>query len=254
MNSHNFKLINLDTDAIMFAKQDNSPFTEDERDDLLLELNSLMPNRILWDKDGSFSSVVVLKAKNYVMLENGKKNIKGSSFKSSNKEPALKELMNEIVDELLADANIDKCVEIYHKYIKEAINIQDISRWSVKKTVTSKLLTSERTNETKVVDAIGDDRVQEGDKIWVYSAIDGMIESVDKDGNVKYDKKTGQPKMEPNYVLKQSKDWDIGMPNEDKMHYVERVYKTIDILSTVLPIERFKKYHLKKFHEDLDKL
>ena len=252
--NYKFILNNADTDSIMFSKPDGIPFTEEEQNSLLKEVNKLMPKFIEWNNDGYYPSVVIIKSKNYVMFDGNRKHIKGSGFKSSNKEPALKELMNEIVDELLADASIDKCVEIYHKYIKEAINIQDISRWSVKKTVTSKLLTSERANETKVVDAIGDDRVQEGDKIWVYSAIDGMIESVDKDGNVKYDKKTGQPKMEPNYVLKQSKDWDIGMPNEDKMHYVERVYKTVDILSTVLPIERFKKYHLKKFHEDLDKL
>jgi hypothetical protein len=38
----------------------------------------------------------------------------------------------------------------------------------------------------------------------------------------------------------------------DKWHYVERVYKTIDILSQVIDMSKITKYHLKKNRNLLD--
>jgi len=38
----------------------------------------------------------------------------------------------------------------------------------------------ERKNETKLKDAIGDDITQQGEKLWVYSTIDGEIQDIAK--------------------------------------------------------------------------
>lgn len=246
--SYRYIINNTDTDSIMFSKPDGSPFSEEERAAILDEINFIMPEFIEWEDDGYYPSVVVFKAKNYVLFDGEKKTIKGSSLKDSKKELALREMLDRMIDVLISNKSdvIDDCVAIYHEYVREALNIQDINRWTTKKTITSTLMTSTRTNETKIMDAIGNEHVQEGDKIWVYSAIDGMIPSLNKDGSVMYNKKTGLPKMIENKVLKLAKDWDKNNPNEDKWHYVERVWKTVDILSTVLPIEKFTKYHLKK--------
>ncbi len=249
--ANNFNLVNADTDSITVCKSDGSSFTLEEQSSLLEKINKIMPDFIEWNNDGYYPSVVVVKAKNYVLFDGEKKYIKGSAFKSSNKEDALKEMMNRIVDELLNDASIDKCVEIYNDYVREAMNIIDINRWAVKKTITSTLLTSDRANETKVVDAIGDDRVQEGDKIWVYSAIGESLPVVDSDGFIEVYKKTGLPKVKENNILKQAKHWTN---DENKMHYVDRCYKTIAILKTVLPIDRFIRYKLKKNQILLEKM
>ena len=202
-----------------------------------------------WDDDGLYRRCVAVKAKNYVLqkykedLKPGEKEmiIKGSAFKSANKEPALKEMMQEFVNCLINDKNDIFFLNIFKRYIIEAMNIQDISRWAVKKTVTDKVLNGDRTQEVKVMNAIGLDVVQEGDKIYVYNAIVGEVQAVAKGEPVVY--KNGLPKMIPNRILVQTKDFNVS--NYDRMHYVERVYDTVSILQTVLKIELFPKYHLK---------
>lgn len=245
--NHNFILANCDTDAIMITKPDGSEFKELEKLELLNELNFLMPENITWEDDGSYSCVLIVKAKNYVMYDGVKKKTKGSSFRDQKKEPALRELMDALVDVLLNGGNTKDCVAIYHKYVKEAHNIQDISRWATKKTITKAVLTGERKNETKVLDAIGEDHVNEGDKIWIYSAIDGEIQAQTKGEIVFYS--DGTPKMVQNCILKQTKNFKN---DQDKFHYIERVYKTVEILSTVLDMSQFINYSLKKNTKLLD--
>jgi hypothetical protein len=139
---------------------------------------------------------------------------------------------------------------IYHKYIREVFAIQDIERWSIKKTISTKLLESERKNETKVVDALKGKKLQEGDKFKFYNAIDGEVQKVEK-GKLVFSRE-GEPKMIPNRVLRLIDEY---CPESvDKLHYVERIYKTFDIFKNVIDMQQFVKYHNKSNVSKLEKL
>jgi DNA polymerase elongation subunit (family B) len=177
-NDYDFKLCNCDTDSISFSKRDGGEFPEEEQIQLLDRINSLLPEKIEYEDDGLFDRVLVLKAKNYCLLQNGKIKKKGSSITDSKKEPALTEFLDRMIDSLIYER--DNLVEIYNEYIKEAVNITDILRWSVKKNITAAVLNPTRTNEQKVLDALEGMEVQEGDKYFMYSALDGMIQKKEK--------------------------------------------------------------------------
>ena len=94
------------------------------------------------------------------------------------------------------------------------------------------------------IDAIGDLDVREGDKIYLYTALDGQIPDVKNKTGAAYcplDKDL-KPKMVDNNILKMQENWTN---DEYNIHYVERVYKTVDILKNVVDMKQFTKYHLK---------
>lgn len=140
----------------------------------------------------------------------------------------------------ISEEKMTRILGIYEKYVKNAVDIQDIKKWAVKKSITEKLYQSERANETKVIDAIGDKPVRVGDKVFLYNKIEGEKQSVVKGEPVFL--KSGEPKMVENKVLKMVEDFD---GDYDKWHYVERVYKTIKILENVVDMDKITKYHLK---------
>lgn len=251
----NYILTGVDTDNIKICKPDMSPMTKEELDAILNRLNEVTPSDIVLEEDGYYANLLMLKSKNYVTRKWSDKDqdykvvYHGSSLINQQKEVALGEMLKELCLDLMLNDGINT-VDIYHKYIKEALNIQDINRWSVKKTVTEKLLSSERTNESKVRDALDLDAVQEGDKVWLYAAIDGEIPELDKDGNHKKDRK-GNLKYKENKILKTVDNWT---GDQDKMHYVARVYKTVEIMKNVLDISKFIDYAKKKNLELLENL
>ena len=137
--------------------------------------------------------------------------------------------------------------KIYLEYIKEAIDVKDIKRWAAKKTVTKPVLESAtdpeaRANESKVWDAIKHLNPQEGDKVYVYYTQDGMKQDVKK-GELQFNKKTGEPKMVPNIILK-----SIDQYNNDFLpsKLVERVYATLEIFKSVIDLDQFVDYTSKK--------
>lgn len=170
---HDFILTNCDTDSISFCRKDMTPFTKEELKFLKDELNSLFPDTIVFEDDGYFDTFIVLRAKNYIMKSGDKIKYKGSGLKNQNKEPALKEFMFEIVDAML-EGRVNYS-EIYHKYVNEAINVQDITRWANKKTITDKILKPQRTNESKVLDAIQGLEYSEGDKMYFFFLDDDSL-------------------------------------------------------------------------------
>ncbi len=164
----NFKLVNADTDSITICKQDGSPFSEEEQDSLLKELNSLFPKKISWEDDGYYRKVVVCRAKNYItQTQDGKVKIKGSALKATGKSPAMKEFINRIIQSILDDKNDYQ--QIYLQYVKEAKSVTDIKRWASRKTISDKTLTSTRANETRIKDAIEGSELVEGDRCYVYN-------------------------------------------------------------------------------------
>lgn len=233
---HDFVLTNSDTDSISFRKPDGSPFSEKEQESLIAEINTLMPKMIEYEHDGYYDAVLVIKAKNYVLKTGDKIKYKGSSILDAKKEKALMELMHDVINDLIDNDGVNY-IDIYHKYIIEACNIQDIDRWSTKKSITKKVLDPTRTNEQKILDAVDDD-IREGDKVYLYTALDGLKQKIVK-GELVF-KKSGEPHMVENLVLKQTKDW---IKDEHKMHYIKRVHMTMNIFKEVLDIPKLKKYH-----------
>ena len=247
MSRHNWLLTNIDTDALSFCKPDMRPFTDEEYKQIHREINEIMYCE--WEEDGKFPQFIVSKAKNYIMVdESGEVTKKGSSLTDTKKEPALLELLNELIDDILKTGG--KLAEnIYNKYIYEAYNIEDISRWATKKSVTKSVLNPTRTNEQKVLDAIKRLDPREGDKVYLYSAIDGKVQNIVKGEPVFL--KNGNPKMVENRILKTVEQWN---GDEDKMHYVKRVYMTVEILKNVIDTSGFIKYHLKSNRHLLEEL
>lgn len=218
MNTHKFKIVGGDTDSIMFCKQDMSLFTEKEQEDLIAEINALLPKEIKFANDGLFSRVVYAKAKNYVMVDQkGKRKVKGSAFKSSTLEPIIKDLINELVDAMIQDKQ-QILVEIYHKYVKMVNDIKDMKPWAKKITLSPTTFKSERKNETKIIDAIKGTEYGSGDRIYLYTRPDDTLNLVEKfDGE--YDKDT----------------------------YYEKLFKATQRFQTILPVkELFLNYSLKK--------
>lgn len=246
MPIHNWKLVNIDTDSLSFCKQDGSIFTQEEHEQIFKEVNEIMYSP--WEDDGTFEKLVVLKAKNYILKEGDKVKLKGSSITNPSKEPALQEFTKELIDDLL-ETDGANYIQIYEKYTKEASDIKDISRWCVKKSITKAVLNPERTNEQKVADALEGYDISEGDKVFLYSAINGERQQIKKGEPVFL--KDGSAKMEPNKILKHVNDFANDMDIE---HYVKRVYKTLEIFKNVLDVSIVTKYYLKSNLKLLEKL
>jgi DNA polymerase elongation subunit (family B) len=252
--SHNFILGPVDTDSISFRKPDGAPFTEEEQELLLEEINELMPNMIEYEHDGYYEKIIVLKAKNYILKKYGedKVSLKGSSLKDQKKEPALREMMDKLIKDLI-DTDGQNLVDIYHSYILEVMNIKDISRWCTKKTVSKAILDPERSNEQKVADAIQGLEVREGDKIYIYSAVDGQIpetKGVTSNWHTPLTKDL-KPKMVDNSILRTRENFrnDVDVP-----HYLKRVHSTVKILENVVDIKQFVAYHNSGSKKKLEEL
>lgn len=218
---HNLKLCNLDTDSISVCKLDGSPFSEEEQENLLKELNSIMPSQISWDDDGYYTKFIVLMAKNYVLYDGKKVTYKGSAIKAKGKAPALQLMIKQFIDVLLYTSDELQHIELQRLYLniaKEISSISDIKRWASRKTLSATTFSSERTNETKIIDAIVGTDYVEGDRIYTYYKEDGSLGLVEHfDG--KYDK------------VKLWKD----------------LYNNVQTFEAILPIkELFVNYSLKK--------
>lgn len=217
--THDFILTGADTDSIMFCKKDSSPFSNEEQENLLKELNSLFPKGISWEHDGIYNTVVYLKAKNYILYDGKKIKTKGSALRDQKKPRALREFCDEIIATIIAnDEDPETMKTIYMKYVNEILNIKDISRWATKKTITDKVLNGTRANETKVKDAFVNTNYVEGDKIYIFFKSDktmSLIENFDGDYHVN--------------------------------HLLEALYKVSQVFKNVLHTEDlFKNYKLKK--------
>lgn len=256
---HNFIIGPTDTDSISFCKVDMSPFHKEELEQLIAEINDLSPEYMDWAEDGLYDACLVLKAKNYVLVKNNDYTYRGSSLKDTKRELAIREMLQVLIKDIIENES-KNVVQIYETYIKEAMNIKDITRWVAKKTITKSVLNGDdpeaRLNERKVLDALNEAIAkgvrtahQEGDKVWIYDAIDGEVQATVKGEPVFF--KYGRPKMIPNTILRDQALWN---GDEDKIHYVDRVYSTVQILANVLNMDQFIDYTLKSNREKLKEL
>lgn len=255
--NNNLILINADTDSIMVSKSDGSIWDKEEQERFLEALNTNFPEKIKFEHDGIFSRVVVVKSKNYALLPEGETKIKtkGSSIRDAKKEPALREMMEEIIKALIEDRQ-NELVDIYHKYIKEALNVKDIRRWCQKKTITEAIVDCRkptddtRKNEMDVWNAIKNEEApQQGDKIYVYPVV-LRYETIP--GGIS--EKTGKPLKDKVVEITGLKLDKYFSGDHDKEKLVERVNSTIKIFKTILDMEQYIDYSKKKNKHLLEEL
>jgi DNA polymerase elongation subunit (family B) len=222
---HDFIIAPSDTDSISFCKVDMSPFTPEEIKTLLGEINEQSPDKVLWEDDGVYKTIIALKAKNYVLYSPEAKKplkIKGSALKGSTRPEAIKELIKKFIETMAyienREAMMEELQSLYNKYVAEAMTVTEIKRWSARKTLSSTMVESDRKNETRVMDAIKGSNYREGDRFHVYKL--------------------------PDESLKLSEHFD-GV--YDKSHLLKNLYNTVEIFSYVLPVKTlFPNYSLKK--------
>lgn len=255
-----YTLVNGDTDSISYTN--GQPFNKEDYVKEIAEINSLLPTHIKFADDGAYERLVVIKAKNYIMLpidpKKRKKNltkygteysIKGSASKDQKKEPALREFISAMVDCVIYN-KMTEIVNVYHKYVIESQNIIDPSRWATKKTVSKAVLESTRSNEQKILRALQGTNIQEGDKVYLIQCVDGERQKMEKGMPVFL--KNNVPKMIKNDVYKRLEEWYPGF--EDKEHYLTRVYDTLLILENILDKTQFIDYTIKKNKQKLEEL
>lgn len=248
---------NVDTDAFSFAKPDLAPISEEEFKEIAEKVNELFPDHIIWEDDGSFETFVVVAAKNYMMEYYDPKKgetvrkLKGSSITDQKKETKMLEMIKKITTKIF-DKREEELPEIYRQYVDEARNVENIKDWCQKKSVSKAILNAAtdpaaRTNEKKPWAAIADKNLQEGDKFWVYPVKGPDIQAIVK-GEPQFFKKTGEPKMKENIILKCAEDYDN---DEHVPKLLERCFATISIFDSVLEMSEFLDYSKKR---NFDKL
>jgi DNA polymerase elongation subunit (family B) len=215
--SKGFTVPKVDTDSITIWKNGEA-FNNDEVKQLLNEINGLLPIEIKFELDSMYDSIMVVKAKNYAYREGDKITVKGSALKASTKCLALKEMIKYIIKNTLYGKSFEEIKQLYIEYIKEASNVKDIKRWAARKTLSSTMMESSRTNETKVLDALEGSDYTEGDRFFVYYKPDnslGLVENFDGEYN--------KPRLYKN------------------------IYDTISVFDTIFDIKtHFPNYSLKK--------
>lgn len=222
MKQYNFIIGPTDTDSISFCKQDHSSFPQEQIKALLAELNEISPEMMVWEDDGYFKTVIAVSAKNYVLEKfDGTIIYKGNSIKAPMKEIALREFIKRIIGEILNGT--ENFTAIYDEYIKEIIDVKDISRWSSKKTITPSVLNPKRSTEQNIKNAIVDTEYVEGDKIRVFFKWDETL------------------------CLQEKFDGDY---NRDRLF--EKLYNTAMIFDAILVTEQlFINYKLVKNQKEL---
>lgn len=251
MNNYNFILSIVDTDSIAFSKQDGGEISKEEQQNLIAEINSFMPEKIRYADDGYYTKAIVFKAKNYILFnekeieEKKRIKIKGSALKSSKLEPALKQMYNEMIKEILYKNDFD-LIAIYNKYINLALNVNKdtIKDWSQKKTITKPIIECKdnleaRKNERDIYNAIKHTSFQEGDKIYVYPAILNKVITVKE-------YKNGKTKESIELItgLKLYEEFD--QSNVNKYKLVDRVVDSVNLFKNIVGDEYFINYKLVK--------
>lgn len=242
LNSRKLNVIFGDTDALAFKKPDQKPFTEEEQEELLSELNSLLPERIKFENDGEYRRFIIIKKKNY-LLDDGKTiTIKGSGLKGSMKEPALQKFMKEILELLRTDRK-DQIYSLYQDYVEKILTLgisskdkpptSNIKDWCFKKTITKKLMSSDRKNETRVMDALEGTVTNEGDKVFVF------VKEVIDWKKPKKEKKIYE--LRENFTGKYC-----------KRTLLRKLYDTLEIFDTVIDTSLFPNYSSSKHFKLLD--
>ncbi len=211
-----FTVVNADTDSISVTSKKRI----EDWNDYLEELNGLFPDRIRWEDDGYYKTVIVVKAKNYVLEdEKGNVKIKGSGLKGTMKERALQSFMKDVISSLLKGRK-DRLYNIYQTYVTKITTDVIIQDWAFKKTITKAVLDPERTTEERINEALDLENVSEGDKVFLFYKTDKELARVE--------------------------DFD-GTYDRDRLY--KKLFDTLCIFETIIDVDLFPNYALKRNKE-----
>lgn len=218
-NSKGYRIVLVDTDSIKYFHPDRM-LTEEETAQNTKEVNALFPSGIKWDDEGIYKVFVVVKSKNYIMVDSKDKvKLKGSSMKSSKLEPSLKELQKDIINMLIGRSS-DTIEHIYYTHCRNAARITDIKPWSSRKTISERTVNSQRKNEKLLIQALAGEQYQLGDKFEFYYTRDG--------------------------ILKLSSKFEPLQPDHDVKRILGKLYKTCQVFANVTKAEQLPNYTLSK--------
>lgn len=221
--SKGYEIVLVDTDSIKYHNP-NGTVTEDEAAANTDEVNALFPKGIKWDDEGIYKVFVVVKSKNYIMVDsNDKVKLKGSSMKSSKLEPSLKALQKDIID-MLIGRNNESIQTIYERHSKNAAKIWDITPWSSRKTISERTISSTRKNERLLVEALAGESYQLGDRFEFYYTRDG--------------------------VLKLSSKFNPQEPDHDVKRVLGKIYKTCQVFANVADTQSLTNFTLSRNAKD----
>lgn len=224
-----YEVVNADTDSFSYVAPkgyDSELFKSD-----INNLNKLFPELIVWEDDGFYKQVIVIKTKNYILDDGKNVTIKGSALKATMKEPALKQMIKDIIHHLLKGSPY-LIPFIYRNYINECSEITtvaDMANWAFKKTITSVVLNSNDTTPRKVRNALKTKHVQEGDKIFGFFKEDESISLLEHfDGD--YSKKKLYEKTYKTLCIFDSLFSMKLMPDYSKVTHVKKIeeFKNVD--------------------------
>jgi hypothetical protein len=201
-----YDIVLVDTDSIKYYCP-QEPLTPEVTAANTDEVNALFPSGIKWDDEGIYKVFVVVKSKNYIMVDSKDKvKLKGSSMKSSKLEPSLKVLQKDIID-MLIGRNHESIQTIYERHATNAAKIKDITPWASRKAISERTVNSTRKNERLLIEALAGEPYQLGDRFEFYYTRDGL--------------------------LKLSGKFDPSKPDHDVKRILGKIYKTCQVFTNV---------------------
>lgn len=167
------RVIEIDTDGVYFKPPDGIATYDDELA-YIEQIGSILPDGIRLAHDGRYRSMLSLKIKNYVLVEeDGKKIFKGSALRSRADEPYGRKFLTQAV-EMLVDGHEDALPQLYAKAIADIetgkLSVGDLAR---RERITDKMLSSEL--KRRAADAIKDAGLKVGDIVQLYQRADRTL-------------------------------------------------------------------------------
>lgn len=160
------KVIEIDTDGVFFSG--------DLYNYQNMEFN--LPDGINVDIDSPVEYMVSIKAKNYVLVDNGKYVYHGNSLRSRRDEKFGIEFLTKVVDCLLEN-NVDKVYDVYKQYQDEIIYsrlpVEDLCK---RERITDKI---DIAAKRRLKAAVEETDLHEGDYIKVYQRQDGTLAPIE---------------------------------------------------------------------------
>lgn len=166
-------VVEIDTDGVYFQPP-ACVVTEEQEREFVAQVGAILPKGIRLAHDGSYSAMLSLKIKNYVLVDrNGRKIFKGSSLRSRADERYGHHFLAEAIDLLLQDDH-DRLSARYKEILDQIeageLPIHELSR---RERVTNKMVNSELRRRAAA--AIAGAGVSQGDFISLYQRRDKSL-------------------------------------------------------------------------------
>ncbi|MDR3710067.1 MAG: 3'-5' exonuclease [Capsulimonadaceae bacterium] len=166
-------VVEIDTDGVYFKPPDGVAMLDDEIA-YIDRVGSVLPDGIRLAHDGRYRSMLSLKIKNYVLVEeDGRKILKGSALRSRADEAYGRRFLEQAIDLLLA-GRADELTGLYRRGL-DAIESGEVSidQFARRERVTEKMLSSQL--KRRAGDAVKSAGMKQGDIVRLYQRADKSL-------------------------------------------------------------------------------